>query len=486
MNLSDLQHLLDTQAESNTLEFKSRTTQVRGAMESLCAFLNGGGGMVLIGISDDKQIKGQQVSDKTRCEIANELMKLAPMTEVPIEYIDIGKGDLQVIMLRAMPDSSMKPYTYDGRAYLRKESTTIIMPRDYLKRLTEASNQTNHSWEDGTLSDAVITDLDTDLLISVLSEGVANGRIPTKYASEAPEQILTHFGLYQSGHLTNAAIVLFAKAPQRWLPQCRLRLARFRGTQKRDFIDSKMIEGNAFVMMDEAMTFAGRYLPIASHFEKGNIERIDEPLFPIDALREVFANAICHRDYSIVGGSISFAIYDDRLEIWSAGMLPPRVTFENLDQLNESVLRNPHIAKVLYYKKYIETWGMGISLIINECMTAGHPKPEFIERSGGVCVVLRSRKNLGVPTAAPEKVSAKLMDLPSLQWQLLKQVYTLGETSSAEILAQLESPPAERTVQYHLAKLRDLGLIDSKRAGKGVSWFVTDLGLQQLRSHKTS
>ena len=58
--------------------------------------------------------------------------------------------------------------------------------------------------------------------------------------------------------------------------------------------------------------------------------RIDEPLYPPLAIREALANALCHRDYALGGGSIGVAVYDDRLEVTSTGPLHFSLTPSNL------------------------------------------------------------------------------------------------------------------------------------------------------------
>jgi ATP-dependent DNA helicase RecG len=58
------------------------------------------------------------------------------------------------------------------------------------------------------------------------------------------------------------------------------------------------------------------------------LERKDEPLFPLEALREALVNAICHRVYTHPGDAVSIAIFDDRLEIWNDGKLPFGLTPE--------------------------------------------------------------------------------------------------------------------------------------------------------------
>jgi len=102
-------------------------------------------------------------------------------------------------------------------------------------------------------------------------------------------------------------------------------------------------------------------------------------------LREAITNALCHRDYSFSGGSTSFAIYDDRIEIWNYGILPPGLSVNDLGDLNQSIPRNRRMANILYYHKLFESWGRGIRLIIDGCIEAGYPSPIYSINSGGVC-----------------------------------------------------------------------------------------------------
>ena len=88
-------------------------------------------------------------------------------------------------------------------------------------------------------------------------------------------------------------------------PQCQLRLARFRGTDKNEFLDQRQLHGHAFGLPSEAMQFLTRHLPVAGRMEAGLFERVDEPLFPPIALCEALVNAFCHRDYAQAGGAVS-------------------------------------------------------------------------------------------------------------------------------------------------------------------------------------
>ncbi len=77
VKLDDIQKLI-LQGESETLEFKESTGKLREGCHTLCGFLNHKGGKILFGVSDKKDIRGQDVSDHTQQEISRELHKFDP------------------------------------------------------------------------------------------------------------------------------------------------------------------------------------------------------------------------------------------------------------------------------------------------------------------------------------------------------------------------------------------------------------------------
>ncbi len=112
-----------------------------------------------------------------------------------------------------------------------------------------------------------------------------------------------------------------------------------------------------------------------------------EPLeYPEKALREAILNAIIHKDY--YGTTIFLSIYDDRLNIWNPGKLPDTLTVEQLRLQHCSVPRNRLIADVFFKAGYIEAWGRGINLMIEECQTYNIPDPMIAEEQDGISVTL--------------------------------------------------------------------------------------------------
>lgn len=458
------------EGESDTLEFKTSTAQLKSACETLCAFLNGAGGLVIIGVNDKQKLIGQMVTDKTKREIGNAISKIAPIANIQTYYLALDNEKF-LIALVANADIALKPYTYEGRAYIRIESTTIPMSRDHYHHFIAVYTNQNHlHWENQIVEGAAIEELDHQEVMETVRIGIANGRIPHGATIDNVEKALQHLDLMHHGKLTNAAIVLFGKHPQKWLSQCLLKLARFYGDDHlADFIDNRQFSGNIFRTIDEAMTFANRFLPIASHFPAGSLKRQDTPLFPQKALREIFANAVCHKDYTPAGSSISFAIYNNRLEIWNCGVLPFGISIKDIKTLHKSIPRNPKIAKVLYYRQVIESWGRGIELIINECVNAGHPEPKFISDALGITVTLPSKQSLNISNALT--IVPQVSKLSTRQTEVLTLIQRNNPASLAEIKQGLTAPLAERTLQDDLAKLKKLGFIKVQGRGRSAKWL---------------
>ena len=312
MNPADLEKLVSG-GESSTVEFKKSTAQLRRAAETLCGMLNGNGGKILIGVTPSGRIVGQQISDKTLREVADVISKFEPPAAITQTRIDIGDGK-EVLMLEAVPNPESRPYAFDGRPFQRVGSTTSVLPQETYQQLLTERAHSRARWENRPAREYEISELDHEEILRTVRLGIAAGRLPESTGSDVPD-ILERLELFKKGSLNNAAVVLFGTRFMPDYPQCQLRMARFRGVDKSQFVDQRQLEGHAFTLLDEAMLFLRRHLPVAGRVVPGLFEREDEPLFPLEALREALVNAFCHRDYTIVGGAVSLAIYDDRLEI---------------------------------------------------------------------------------------------------------------------------------------------------------------------------
>lgn len=448
--------------ESETVEFKSTTGERREAMHTLCAMLNHRGGRVLFGVMPDRKLVGQQVSDHTLQELGQEIKEIDPPVFPTVDRVAVSNG-LEVLVVATM-QGPVRPYSYKGKAYKRVGNTSLVMSRDEYNRMLLERLHGEQRWENEPLPGWGVSDLDVAELARTIDEAVRRGRLDEP-GTRDPQMLLQGLGLMRSQVLLRAAAVLFGLSGrvEAEFPQCLLRVARFRGTDRTEFLDNRQFHGNVFQLLTHAERFLREHLPVAGRVLPGLFERVDDPLYPPLALREALANAFCHRDYSIGGGSVAVGIYDDRLEITSSGTLHFGLTAEALFAPHESLPWNPLTARVLYRRGIVESWGRGTLKMVELTSQAGLPRPE-IEDAGG-CVTVRFRPSRYLP---PQRVGR---DVTKRQQTILASI---GEADSGlalrEIHAQLGPDVSERQVREDLATLRTLGLVIPSGHGRGARW----------------
>lgn len=462
MEMEELERLAAA-GESDTVEFKRSTGQLTRAGETLCGFLNGNGGRVLIGVRADGQIQGQDVSDSTQRDVADLLRHFEPPPPIEMTLVRLRDTECQVIVLSAPGASDARPFTFRGRPYRRVGTTTSVMPQEgYQQALLERAHS-RRRWENEPASGVAIDELDHEEILRTVRLGIEAGRLPEATRAEVGE-VLERLGICRDGQLLNAAIVLFGTRFLPEYPQCQLRMARFRGVDKTEFLDQRQLHGHTFELLEEAMLFLRRHLPVAGRIQPGLFEREDEPLFPLAALREALVNAFCHRNYQTPGGAVSLGVYDDRLEIWSDGTLPFGLRPEDLKRDHPSRPRNPLIAEVFYRRGLIERWGRGTQKIVELCVRAGHPEPEFGEQAGSVWV-----RFLPSGYIAPHRVPH---DLTQRQREVLQLLARTGKLRFSDIRNGLENPPSDRSIRNDLTHLRRLGLTQLEGHGRGARWSL--------------
>lgn len=468
MNLEQIKKLA-AQGESHALEFKKSTSLLIAAFETVCAFLNGDGGIVLIGVTDGGRIIGQQVSDKTRREIAQEILKLEPPAQPHISVSYVSVDNINQITVIEVKAGDHTPYTFDARPFHRVQSTTSKIPQHRYEQLIVKRGQLNHSWEESIAAEYNLNDLDQEEIYKTVADGIRENRIPASAQRDDVKKILQRLDLISGDKLKLAAVVLYAKQDSLKLLQCMIKLARFKGVTKLgEFIDNQQIRGNTFHILEETDAFFRRHLPIASFFKPDQFKRIDKPALPVMAVREALINAICHRNYADRGTDISVAIFDDRVEIWNSGVLPSKITIKDLKLSHESILRNKLIANAFYVRGLIEKWGTGTNKMVDLCKKEGLPEPKFQERTGGLVVIFKFTKPIGTTT----KENKFAFELTIRQKTILAIIKKHESVNIQQIMLDLENPPSQRMIKKDLTHLKNNGLVELKGAARSSLWIV--------------
>lgn len=423
-------------------------------METICAFLNGKGGTVLFGVNDDGKIIGQDVADTTKRDIANAINRIEPQAEVQIFYVPVPGSDKKIIALHVEEAKYERPFTYKGCPYQRIESVTTTMPQTVYNELLMSRDGHKFRWEKSEDKDLSLNDLDENEILKTVRLGINAGRLPENTGTDIPV-ILEKFDLLHNGVLNNAAVVLFSNNERCRYSQCLLRLARFKGTDKSEFIDSQRIQGNIFSLFDAAMAFIFKHLSLSGKIE--GLEREERLTVPYKAIREGVINSLCHRSYRDAGGSVGIAIYDDRVEIENPGSLPQGWDLDRLLSEHESKPLNPIIANVLYKRKVLESWGRGINLIMEECEKANLPKPEFKVTNDSMRLIFRYA-SINNPTStrqAPDKYPTSTRQADALITLIGENTYSVRE-----LMELMGLKDRENFLSNHLNPSSETGLVE--------------------------
>ncbi len=188
-------------------------------------------------------------------------------------------------------------------------------------------------------------------------------------------------------------------------------------------------------------------------------------------IREAIVNSFCHRDYSVYGGSVKLAIYDDRFEISNNGGLLPGVTIEKIKK-GYSKLRNPLIGDILFKSDYVETWGRGVKEIFGELKKAGDPEPEFQCDAYDFQVTFKFPVSMKPEVFLIDETSVLFDKLNDRQREIVEILNQVEEISFSDILKRLKNPPSEKTLKRDLGSLKKQGIIDVKGRAWTAVWFL--------------
>jgi ATP-dependent DNA helicase RecG len=474
------------QGEGESIEFKRSTGEMKEAMQTLCAFLNGIGGTVLFGIRPDGTAEGQDVTDKTLREIAQAADRFEPPAHVSIHRVK-AKAGREVVAVAVEGGRDMRPFAHEGHAYERVSSTTRRMPQAKYERLLVERGHARRRWENLPADGLALKDLDRKEILRTRELAIQQNRISPDTNRDIGE-ILDRLGLRVAGVLTQAALVLYGKRFLPDYPQCLLKMGRFRGTEiTGEIVDNRQEHMNAFAMVREGMAFLERTMPLGARFPEGQIFREDRFPVPPDALREILLNAVMHRDYSHYSGHVAIVVFDDRIEIRSYGRLPNGVTVKQLSGKHISKPTNPLIAGAFHRTGAVEVWGRGTNRVIEMCKKHGAAPPTFEEMQGFLIVTFKAQLVAGgmarVGSQVESKVESRVESVGGLE-DRIAAVVKLGPLSKSEIAIAVGKQKVDGQLHSAVRQMLQKGLIEYTLPDKANSrlqkYRLTEKGRQVL------
>lgn len=146
------------------------------------------------------------------------------------------------------------------------------MPRDIFDERLRLSDPKKFSWEMAPCAGATVEDIDTKTLTDAITEGIAKGRIPEEaaLATTTVDRLRPFNVLLPEDVVTNGAVALFGKEPDRFFSHCKVKLARFEGVIMDVFRDQQVMEGNLFQQFRAIVDFCRKHM-----FLSGNQDDFD-------------------------------------------------------------------------------------------------------------------------------------------------------------------------------------------------------------------
>ncbi|HSV42560.1 MAG TPA: ATP-binding protein, partial [Methanomassiliicoccales archaeon] len=365
-------------------EFKTKVQNWRDISETVCAFANGQGGVIVIGANDSGEPIGLSDDiDQAQQRASSAVRAVSPAPYVRIDVIGI---DAKAIRMEVMQLGQSLFCTLNGLVYIRSGSTNMKLEGASLQEFLVRRSLINF---DTRLTEDDIDSLDMDKVLIFLRRRNPGADVSFPDLTKA----LAALGVYHMAQrrVTNAGMIFFGKNTARSVPQNEMRLVRFKGIDHVNVIDKQFLNDTISDMVEHAQSFIERNT--RSGMIISGLRRIDVPEYPKDVLREALVNAIAHRDY-LSPDAIHVNIYDDRLEIINPGSLIKGMSLEDLGSM--SAQRNPTIYRMMRDIGMVEGLGLGIPRMRALLRKEEYPEPRFETKGEFFKFILYNKTAIGM------------------------------------------------------------------------------------------
>ena len=388
--------------ESTYLEYKEvrfRVGRVSGPSrndlaDELAAFANSRGGVFVFGVDDKThEVVGVPVGRlDTVVDFVREVC--TDSIDPPIENLVVDRLSLpslsgeDVAVVKVDIPRSLFVHQSPGGFYHRVGDSKRPMSTEYLARLFQQRSQTRLIRFDEQVVDGS--------KIEDLSPGLWE-RFRTPRSDEGADTFLDKLGILGTGEEgvlrpTVAGVLLTTDDPRRWLPNAYVQAVAYRGNQVRVDsgddpyqLDAANLTGPLDRQIVDTCRFVVRNMKTSA---TKTIGRVDRPQYDMAAVFEAVVNAVAHRDYSIYGSKIRLRMFEDRIELFSPGMIANSLTVESLRYRQSA--RNEAICSLLTKCALPEeTWlvsgrvnimekrGEGVPIILDNSERLSSRVPEY-------------------------------------------------------------------------------------------------------------
>ncbi|MBQ7243675.1 MAG: putative DNA binding domain-containing protein [Bacilli bacterium] len=366
-------------------------------VESVCSFANDidnfGGGYIIIGAEynqDADRYVFYDFSKKQLDDIQKELteycLKSIKPQYVPVSDIVEYEGK-HFIVIWAYSGYD-RPYKCLDRPndpkhskeiyYVRKGSTAIKALGSLERELLDLGSK--EPFDDRLNYHAEVSDLSETLLQEYLRRADSNLlKFPERGKLDLLKDLHAIGGPEEAIHPRNFALLLFSNAPEKYMPYSYIDLAIIKSASGRDIIE-KRFSGSIIAQYDGAMLYLkNNVVETMVVKEKGEEASRRYANYPIEALDEILANAILHKDYS-EPQPISIRIEPDFISITSYPGFDRSIREKDIVnyEIRSERYRNRRLAEFLKELHIVEAHNTGIPTILDACDENDSDYPTFL------------------------------------------------------------------------------------------------------------
>lgn len=445
--------------ESETLEFKKTTGELKEGMVSIAAILNKHGvGTLYFGVKPNGDAVGQEVSESSLRDVSRLVYEMIKPQIYPVIVEEVLDGR-HVIKVEFSGED--RPYSAAGRYYLRTADEDREVTPAELKQFFIA-NEYKEKWEK-TKTDILAKNIDKQAIKTFCSKAISAGRMADgKYMAPT---ILKRFGLVDGEYLTNAGNVLFGNTKP-----VTLKTAIFATDEKLTFLDMQMYEDNIFNLLNTAEMYILKNIRWKTEIVGADREEIPE--IPVAVIREVLANSFAHAVYN--GNTYhEICIHPDKITIYSPGTYASSYKPEDYITKNlPSSIRNATISKVLYLNKSIEQFGSGFKRINSLCKDAKIRYSYQVSDFGFTFIIYRNTES-SAKKINDNDVTANVTVNVTLNKteQAVYNLLVINQNYTRDELAEVTSKTV-RTIQRVLDSLKAKELIERVGSDKTGYWKI--------------
>ena len=433
--------------------------EVQLLAETLVAFANSDGGTILIGVDETGQATGQVYADEVEVALQAAVRECRPPVEVRWHQAAAEEGLAFAIVVPRSPELHSLA---DGRVLVRTGAENRPLSGDQIRQL--AATKSTGDFEAEPAPGARREDFDDEVIAEFVAKWEERQR--REWTRSVDDLLLEVGAVDESGRPTIAGVLLFARNPQAFLPQSGLTFVKFVGKLPRGeagqpgYGRREEIGGPLARIIQRTWEVVGEEMRTGAVVT--GLEREERTEYPVAAVREALVNAVAHRDYRLGGRRIEVRMFSDRMEVTSPGGLPGFITVDNI--VEEHFSRNPRIVSGLYQWGYIEELGLGVDLMIEEMVRAGHPPPKFKDTPYSFTVTLYN-----VRERAPVPAWTRTMN--ERQVRALAYVQEHGRITNREYRKLCPDVSAE-TLRLDLVDLVERGILLKIGAKKGTYYIL--------------